>query len=258
MPAFRRIGKKKSSESHERDSKAEESDRVRDRSVHPLTQDEIDEKPWKYIGYRGYTDFIASDNDFLMVRRFASVSARIVLSLQDQVMVLEEQLNELDWRYSKQEEEDVNNGTFRDDEEERVELLESLRLKILQYSKLNLADEFVLQQAEIKKHPTASPRDINSLQNWHFNHQYRAIDGAEQAYLSHTRDLYSVVPKEKTPLRRLLERSATFRIHWLWKEEKPPELPLFERDNPFEVLAATAAYSAVLMVFLQLNTPAVG
>ncbi len=91
-------------------------------------------------------------------------------------------------------------------------------------------DEFVLQQAEIKKHPTASAQDINSLQNWHWNHQNRAIDAAEHDYLNHTDDLFSVVPKYKTPLRRLLEKSASFRIHWLWKEEKAPELPLYDKD----------------------------
>lgn len=94
-----------------------------------------------------------------------------------------------------------------------------------------IIDEFILQQAAIKKHPSASAQDIDSLRNWHFNHQYRAIDVAEQSYLSHTRDLFSVVPKDKTPLRRLLERWSTFRKHWLWREEKSPELPLYDRDN---------------------------
>ncbi|KAF8851018.1 hypothetical protein BDZ45DRAFT_661102 [Acephala macrosclerotiorum] len=277
-----------------------------------LTRSEVDEKPWKYIGYPGYCSFIASENDFFMLRRFASVSARIALKLQDDVVALEEGLNELDWKYSRKEEEDVNNGSFRDDDEEREKVLEELRLAILKYN------EFVLQQAEIKKHPTASSQDVKSLQIWHWNHQNRAIDKPEHEYLNHSRDLFSVVPKEKTPLRRLLERWKTFRSHWFWKEEKAPELPLYDKENvnyisdkkidtfitvliivvgmamliapmwvleyltkpvaklgtitafvvvfmgcvsyasvakPFEVLAATAAYSAVLMVFLQLNAP---
>lgn len=92
-------------------------------------------------------------------------------------------------------------------------------------------DEFVLQQAQTKKHAAASAQDIDSLRNWHFNHQHRAIDADEQLYLSHTRDLFSVVPKYKTPLRRLLEKWTTFRKHWLWKEEKPPALPLYDRDG---------------------------
>lgn len=92
-------------------------------------------------------------------------------------------------------------------------------------------DEFVLQQAEIKKHPTASSQDVKSLQIWHWNHQNRAIDKAEHAYLNHSRDLFSVVPKVKTPLRRLLERWKTFRSHWVWKEKKAPVLPLYDKEN---------------------------
>ena len=36
-------------------------------------KEEIDVKPWKYIGYRGYVDFIASENDFYIMRRFAAL-----------------------------------------------------------------------------------------------------------------------------------------------------------------------------------------
>jgi hypothetical protein len=100
-----------------------------------LTQDEIDQKPWKYIGYKGYSDFIASENDFLILRRFASVSARIALELQDEVVILEERLEELDRESSRREMQDVDNGTFRDDIPERKEVLRGLREKIMQYSK---------------------------------------------------------------------------------------------------------------------------
>jgi len=34
-----------------------------------LGRRELDEKPWKYVGYRGYTEFLVSDNDFLVFRR---------------------------------------------------------------------------------------------------------------------------------------------------------------------------------------------
>jgi hypothetical protein len=100
-----------------------------------LTQDEIDQKPWKYIGYKGYSDFIASENDFLILRRFASVSARAALELQDKVVVLEEQLEGLDRELSRREMQDVNNGTFRDDIPERKRVLRELREKIMQYSR---------------------------------------------------------------------------------------------------------------------------
>lgn len=99
-----------------------------------LTAAEVGEKPWKYIGYKGYSDFIASDTDFFILRRFASLSIRIALSLQDQVAVLEESLEELDRKYSRKAHPDVNNGSFREDEVDRAAVLEKLRQKLVQYS----------------------------------------------------------------------------------------------------------------------------
>lgn len=99
-----------------------------------LSQMELDEKPWKYIGYRGYTEFLASENDFLIFRRFTSASTRVALMLQHQMSVLEEELNQLDITYSRRNAVDVNNGSFRDDEDDRLQVIENLRVKLLEYS----------------------------------------------------------------------------------------------------------------------------
>jgi hypothetical protein len=93
-----------------------------------------------------------------------------------------------------------------------------------------LEDAFMLQQSELKKAPPACAQDIKSVCNWHHNHSNVAISAPETAYLSHDLDLYSVVPKEKTPLRRLLDRSRKFRIHSLWRTEKAPQLPVYDQD----------------------------
>jgi hypothetical protein len=90
-------------------------------------------------------------------------------------------------------------------------------------------ETLVLQEAELQKHPRPSPYDIRSLQNWHHNHLQEAISPPEYEYLSHTRDLFSVIPKEKPPLRRLLERAESFRVHWIFKEKEAPSLPLYDR-----------------------------
>jgi hypothetical protein len=102
----------------------------------PLTEEEIEAKPWKYIGYKGYADFIASENDFYIVRRFRSLNTRIALALQDQVSVLEEQLDELDKEYSRREAVDLHNGSFRDDRENRIALVEVICEKLMKYSEL--------------------------------------------------------------------------------------------------------------------------
>jgi hypothetical protein len=91
-----------------------------------LSQRELDEKPWKYIGYKGYSSFLSSENDFLIFRRFGSASTRIALRLQDKVTVLEDQLEALDQKYSSKEAHDVHNGSFRQEEEDRAKLLDDL------------------------------------------------------------------------------------------------------------------------------------
>jgi hypothetical protein len=101
-----------------------------------LMQAEVDEKPWKYIGYKGYSEFLASENDFFILRRFSSVSIRIALWLQDQVTVLEEKLEDLDKKYSRKDAVDTNNGSFREDEDDRAAVLSQLREKLVQYSEL--------------------------------------------------------------------------------------------------------------------------
>lgn len=100
----------------------------------PLSQEEIEKKPWKHIGYRGYADFLASENDFFIVRRFAALNTRVALALQDQVTVLEEKLSNLDREYSRRDAEDRHNGSFRDDFEERIALVEAIGEKLMKYS----------------------------------------------------------------------------------------------------------------------------
>lgn len=99
------------------------------------TSEEVQRKPWKFVGYRGYTKFIATDDDFYMLRRFNTLNIRTSLAYQDRIAALEEQLTELDDEYSKRDAEDVNNGTFRHDQEDRQDLLENIGEALYQYSK---------------------------------------------------------------------------------------------------------------------------
>ncbi|KAK1496173.1 hypothetical protein CTAM01_08360 [Colletotrichum tamarilloi] len=79
------------------------------------TEEEIQEKPWKYIGYKGYTNFISSDDDFFVLRRFDSLNVRAALALQDELSWLEEELGVLDNEFSAKAADDFNNGTLRQD-----------------------------------------------------------------------------------------------------------------------------------------------
>ncbi|KAI8630363.1 hypothetical protein F5Y19DRAFT_429802 [Xylariaceae sp. FL1651] len=282
-------------------------------SVEPanvITREDIERKPWKYVGYRGYTSLVASEDDFFILRRFNSLNVRITLLLQDEIAVLENKLAEIDERNSKKDSEDVHNGSFRQDQNDRTAVLNKVRQRILKYN------EFVLQQAEMKKFQTACRRDVRSLRNWHHNHDYAAISPEEQKYLEHESDLFGVVQKDKTPIRRLIDHSRLLRTLSLWRM-KNGNIPNDEGDavsyysdrridtfassmivgfgvilllaplwilyalespalklavitvfvatfliilsfamvtKPFEALGATAAYAAVLMVFLQFGS----
>ena len=90
---------------------------------------------------------------------------------------------------------------------------------------------FLLQQGELRRYPTAPRHDIQSLLNWHTNHDGCAIAEEETNYLTLKHDLVSLVPKSSTPLRRLLESSGWFKLHLLWKDKDVPELPLYDRNE---------------------------
>lgn len=122
---------------------------------------DVEEKPWKYVGYRGYTEFISSDDDFYVLRRFGNINIRLALRLQDDISSLEERLEDLDVIYSSKEAEDLNNGTFRDDLEDRAELLDLLLEKVERYSKYRIS--MLIHLVNVSRQPPYSaiqPKEI--------------------------------------------------------------------------------------------------
>ncbi|KAK1460199.1 hypothetical protein CMEL01_03198 [Colletotrichum melonis] len=274
------------------------------------TEEEIQEKPWKYIGYKGYTNFISSDDDFFVLRRFDSLNVRAALALQDELSWLEEELGVLDNEFSAKAADDFNNGTLRQDVPDRIDLVRIISVKLREYN------EFLIQQHTLRKLSTAPRRDVKSLRNWHHNHDYRAISEDEQRYLSHEKDLVAVAAREKTPLRQVIDGSLRLRTLSLWRHGEERVATYDEKEvtyysdkrmdsfasaviiaigvlmlitpiwilqaltdlkaklavitvfifvfllvlslamvaKPFEALGATAAYAAVLMVFLQIQS----
>ncbi|KAL6816727.1 hypothetical protein V8C40DRAFT_269178 [Trichoderma camerunense] len=288
--------------------------------------------PWKYVGYRGYSRFISSGDNFFILRRFSVLNVRISLALQNQLVMLERQLSELDKKYEGEAQ--IHNGRFEGDEKDREELISCITEKLRKYN------ELVLQQSALRSYKPAPSQDIKSIFRWHFNHAHRAIWENEQQYLHYgsmhghpngyehacaeteatrkTRtddDLICVVQKEKPPLRRVIDSSRIFRTMSLWEKERG-DVSAHDMENvtyvseqrldffvslittiiglamlvtplwilqsttnlqskliiitvfiivfllvlsfgmvakPFEALGATAAYAAILMVFMQLG-----
>lgn len=99
------------------------------------SQAEIDAKPWKYTGYQSFSECIASDNDFFVLRRFGSLSARVLLGLQDQLSCLELDLKALEKRVREKDAPDIHNGSFRQEtQDERQTLLSRAQRLLREYS----------------------------------------------------------------------------------------------------------------------------
>lgn len=98
------------------------------------TEEDIQQKPWKYVGYRGYSEFISSDDDLFILRRFSVLNTRIALSLQDKVSELEKRLSRLDKKYGSKTSADFNNATLRNDLPDRAELLDEIATTLTRYS----------------------------------------------------------------------------------------------------------------------------
>jgi hypothetical protein len=104
-----------------------------------ITKKDIYKEPWKYIGYKKYSWFLASDDDFLIFRRFGTLNARVLLLLQDELTVAEEKLKALDEQYSLKDAPRLHNGSFRieqreEKQQERRKLLLEIKDKVSEYS----------------------------------------------------------------------------------------------------------------------------
>jgi hypothetical protein len=101
--------------------------------------EEIQLKPWKYLGYEAYSSFTSSHDDFFVLRRFSSLTARVLLSMQDEISELEEKLTNLERELRQPNAVDVHNGTFRGDTQKgRVDLVLEIRHKLKEYRELQI------------------------------------------------------------------------------------------------------------------------
>jgi hypothetical protein len=101
-----------------------------------LSADDLAQKPWKYLGYRAFSDLVASDDSLLMVRRFSVLTARVLLSLQDALTQDEERLEKLERQLAAKDAADVHNGSFRQEpQQKRKELLQEIDAKLRNYSR---------------------------------------------------------------------------------------------------------------------------
>lgn len=89
---------------------------------------------WQTIGYPIFSEFLATDDELFIVRRFKSLNVRLILKMQDEICKLEEDLKSCD-KPQIEAVEPVNNGSFRRDKvTERKKLLDEIQTKMKEYS----------------------------------------------------------------------------------------------------------------------------
>lgn len=108
-------------------------------------------KPWKVIGVSA---FLASDNDFMIFRRFGALIARLLLRLQDEIVVLEKCLQELETVGARPEAPDIHHGSFRREAlPERTQTLDEIYSRIREYSKRTQSSIAVLTAHACRRTP---------------------------------------------------------------------------------------------------------
>ena len=162
--------------------------------------------------------WMASDDDFFVLRRFGALSARVALMLQDQLTRLEEELGKEDIVCRQMPKGD--SGTLRYDVRSRRQEILGLALWTLekystQYSIVRAInadlgiDKFVLDHSQLKARPDASANQIENVKNW-LSNMNGPINEKEAAFIEQQGDLFAVVTNPKTPLRRFLDRISFF------------------------------------------------
>ena len=84
-----------------------------------VTDEEKHTHAYQYHGYPALSEWMASSNDFYVLRKFATVSARTLLYLQDEIAQLEKELGQLDEQTRMEEMGKGMSGSFKRDRHNR-------------------------------------------------------------------------------------------------------------------------------------------
>ncbi len=209
-----------------------------------ITSNVAHEKAWKYVGYRGYSQVLASHEHFLHVRLFRTLNARVILAMQDHISVLEKNLDDIETKLSQKDTSDnVHNGSFRvETSKERFKLIWDLRKRLKDYN------DYIISYSQLSARKDVDKRDTSSVRYW-LEWWPNAIRDEETGYLDHEDDLIYVTEKTYGSIRREF-RKLCFRL--LPTFHRHPKLPKgleFIMDNiEIESTQADKFLAWVLMV----------
>ncbi|MCJ1249376.1 hypothetical protein MMC30_006599 [Trapelia coarctata] len=213
-----------------------------------VTREDLAEKPWKYAGYKNYSRFVGTSRSFFVTRQFRTLNVRVILAMQDQLTELEEDLNVLDNQLSCKDAEDIHNGSFRQESSrDRLGLIWSIQRKLKDYN------EYLQSYTQIGTRSGVAARDIRSVEAWVTDHPSGILD-SELQYVQSGDDLVYVLPKEKSPLRRIYNKAESLGLHWFRREPTDaigydPETTLLQEEERAEaVLSRVILLIGLLML----------
>jgi hypothetical protein len=103
-----------------------------------LTSEQQKKLAWKYKGYKEFSKWMASEDDFFVFRRFGRLNAGVVLWMQDRITQIETRLDEIHEMIANSPDiENRRNDSFRWDakyEQERDHLMTQLSGLLHHYS----------------------------------------------------------------------------------------------------------------------------
>ena len=108
----------------------------------------------------------------------------------------------------------------------------------------------MIQQSTIRSRPKVDPTILRCMSTW-FRRHGNAILSEETEYLTHKRDLFAIVAKDKSPLRRLIERTPAFLLHRLaGKQPKEGDIIhyLAERRTEYLVSAVLTLLGLAMLI----------
>lgn len=184
--------------------------------------EEIKAKPSHYIGYPGFANWIASDNDFLVLRRFDGLAARVLLRKQWQLCKVEKQLADLDLKLSRGDDDSIDNGSFESDDPARTVCIGDADKQLGEYCIVlclifredngtdSTIDEFLNSYISIREKPDASSQAKRHLRRWMAHWEHGAIKAGESSYVNRDDDLFALFETPRAPMHQLLDKFSVF------------------------------------------------
>ncbi|TEA14909.1 hypothetical protein C8034_v002732 [Colletotrichum sidae] len=161
------------------------------------------------VGYTQFIEFMASDDDILVLRRFDTAHIRVLVHLQDQIHQLEGRLESVEQRRSsesvKRGKQDAARG---DPETEKV--INEMRMRLGEYG-TSFPHTYT---ASVKDRMPAPRLNVQNVATW-LDNRGDPISSEEVGFVKDN-DQVSLAAAEKPPIRRLFEEQILARTRGLW------------------------------------------